>query len=169
MHSNTVLCKTAKGQEEVATRQHGLSIRLRALLIPVNGEKPVGEIIRTHPAGQQAVEMMQGLLEQGFVEVVGNQPAIAAAKPASKRLVEAVPAPAVVDAVRLSLVKRYLIEFVDNTLGFMGGDIITRIQATDDPAELADIAHSCAEVVSAVAGAGKAKAFQVEVDKLMGT
>lgn len=167
MHTNTVLRKTAKGKEEVVTRQHGLNIRLRALLIPVNGEKTVGNIILTYPAGQQALEMMQCLLEQGFVEVVGSHHASSSATALPAVASQPAKAAAPADALRLTLIKRYLVEFVDNTLGFMGGDIITSIQSTDDLAELASIANSCIKVVSAVAGASKAKAFQAEVDKLM--
>lgn len=162
MYPNTVLSKTAKGQEEVVTRQHGLKIRLRALLIPVNGVQTVEDIIRTHPAGQQAIEMMQRLLEEGFVEVVEARQTATPVPQAAPVTISAG------DAIKATLVRRYLIEFVGGTLGFMGEDIIKQIQETDDLNELKCIAHSCTEVVSAIAGQGKAQDFQAELDKLIG-
>jgi hypothetical protein len=170
MHSNTIVIKTAKGREEVETRQHGLPVRLRALLIPINGVKSVGDISRAHPSGTQCLEWMDQLLEQGFVEIAGSQTVSAHTAPTPAIAPQPPPntAPPANDAVKITLVKRYLADFVHNTLGFMGGDIVTRIQATDNLPELQSIARSCVEVVTAVAGAKKAQQFQVEVDKLIG-
>jgi len=74
---NSVLSKTQKGTEEIATRQNKLDARLRALLIMVNGTATAGGLAQKFGA-ENAAAMLQQLLTQGFIEesaAAGTAPA----------------------------------------------------------------------------------------------
>jgi hypothetical protein len=66
-----VFVKTAQGSDEIATRRHGLSMRLRQVLILVDGRRSVADLARMVPETELRAHLPV-LLEQGFVEVPGG-------------------------------------------------------------------------------------------------
>ena len=69
MEKGAVLAKTAKGHDEIKSRIHGLSQKLRTLLITVDGTVTAGELI-TRLGGTAEIEAnLQALIDQGFIEV----------------------------------------------------------------------------------------------------
>jgi hypothetical protein len=67
MNKSTVFAKTAKGQEEAATRQHKLSVRQRTVLIMVNGTDPVSALAHKFPDANQLTELLTELHAGGFI------------------------------------------------------------------------------------------------------
>ena len=74
---NIVYHKSAKGTEAIATRQHGLGPKLRSTLILVDGKRSFGELARVSQTFGDPEQLLNQLLEQGFIE-----PGAATAAPA---------------------------------------------------------------------------------------
>ncbi len=85
MKPNTVLVKTGKGQDEIATRQNRLPARVRTMLITVDGRRSVQELAASSVFGEAgAHECLATLLDNGYVaEVVGVSAAPITMPPAS--------------------------------------------------------------------------------------
>lgn len=62
----TVYRKTAKGQQEVETRTHGLMPRLRTALILVDGRRDEETLYKLMPGDPQAT--IKSLLDEGYIE-----------------------------------------------------------------------------------------------------
>ena len=69
--------KTAKGIAEIETRAHRLAPRMRSTLMPVEGNRDADDMRLL--VTQQADETLAALLEQGFIEAVGETLRAAAA------------------------------------------------------------------------------------------
>ena len=55
IQKNVVYHKSAKGAEAIATRQHGLSPKLRSMLILIDGKRTDGRLLkRIRPNGRQS-------------------------------------------------------------------------------------------------------------------
>lgn len=91
---DVVYHKSAKGSEAIATRQHGLSPKLRSTLILIDGKRRVEELGQLAATFGDIEQLLGQLLEQGFIEPVADPPVPAAsassgnsrnAGPAAKR------------------------------------------------------------------------------------
>lgn len=71
---NTVLDKTEKGRNEIATRSHHLASRLRTLLLLIDGKAPTDHLLKTVSGLGMTNQHLQELIDQGFVtsRVVDN-------------------------------------------------------------------------------------------------
>ena len=69
MDTGTIFAKTPKGTEELRTRTHGLGLRLRALLILVDGVATAGQLIDKGKASGNAgaYAALEELLTLGFI------------------------------------------------------------------------------------------------------
>jgi hypothetical protein len=67
MNLNAVLTKTAKGQEEIDTRKYKLDMRMRALLIMVNGKSTAGELQQKFGQMDDITARLDKLIADGFV------------------------------------------------------------------------------------------------------
>lgn len=85
MTAQLVFDKTSKGQEEIATRKHGLPSRLRSLLVLVDGKTNVDGLIRKVAGLGLNEESLAELLEQEFIAPHGevNMAAAPSVKPAA--------------------------------------------------------------------------------------
>ncbi len=68
-----VLAKTSKGTREIAERLFGLDLRLRRVLILVDGKASLGELMRRAAGIPDFVETLRTLLERGFVAPTGDE------------------------------------------------------------------------------------------------
>lgn len=64
---NTILDKTEKGRNEIATRSHHLASRLRTLLLLVDGKTPLDNLLTTAAGLGMNRQHVQELIDQGFV------------------------------------------------------------------------------------------------------
>ena len=82
MTAQLVFDKTSKGQEEIATRKHGLPSRLRSLLVLIDGKTSVEGLVKKVAGLGLSEESIAELLEHEFIAPHdGVMPVQAAAAP----------------------------------------------------------------------------------------
>ena len=59
--------KTEKGREEIATRKHQLSLKLRSLLVLVDGEKPSEKLLQEMAPFGLTAESLKQLIEEAYI------------------------------------------------------------------------------------------------------
>jgi hypothetical protein len=62
--------KTEKGREEIATRKYGLSLRLRSILLLIDGKKTGKELVRAYPGLGLSDALLADLEQQGFISLL---------------------------------------------------------------------------------------------------
>jgi hypothetical protein len=132
MDPSSVLAKTQKGTDEIATRQHKLDARLRALLIMVNGKASAAELGAKF--GGDVGAMLVQLAAQGFVQEAGAAAPTAASGPAAPR-----PAAASSRAGGtgdFKQVQREIVGLLNAALGPEADSISLKIEGCKSPAEL---------------------------------
>lgn len=165
MNPTDIASKTEKGREEIATRCHGLSSRLRQLLLIIDGTMSAASIAQRQFDAEECLAQMRELLSQGYITLDGGgEGAIEPSAPPPR----APGGTSIPEADRLERAKRYLSEFVRGTLGPDANKVIERIRACGNRSELDALAQSCAKVVTAVAGQRKAEQFMVELRHTLG-
>ena len=65
--------KTLKGVDELAFKTYGLPLRMVSYLIAVDGEASVDELTARHTHLPSLPAILQGLLDQGFIEILGEK------------------------------------------------------------------------------------------------
>jgi hypothetical protein len=99
---DAVYAKTPMGSDEVATRRHGLGMRVRQLLILVDGRRSVADLAKLVPEKDLAAHL--ALLEQqGFVARADAPPAGAPAAAGGAAPVAPAPGPGLVAGAPLGL------------------------------------------------------------------
>jgi hypothetical protein len=165
MNPTDIVSKTEKGRDEIATRSHGLSSRLRQLLLIIDGTMSVAAIAQRQFDGEECLVQLRELLSQGFITLEGGGEGAVepTAPPPMAQGGTSVP-----ETDRLELAKRYLSEFARGTLGPDANRVIERIRACTNRSELDVLAQSCCKVVTAVAGKRKADEFMAELRSALG-
>ena len=146
MSTQDVLQKTGKSTEELRTRRHGLSPRLRQLLILIDGKRDVAELARMLPAPDLAEQLVQ-LESGGFVARPIDAPPVSDDEPAAGA---ATPAAAPVEdlgALRARVTRALL-----DTIGPNGDDFAIRIERTRSVDELRSLLPAVLSVVEACGG-----------------
>lgn len=77
IQKNLVYHKTEKGSEAIAKRQHGLTPKVRSMLILVDGKRSFGELAKVGQVLGDTEQLLSQLIEQGFIEAA---PAVAPAQ-----------------------------------------------------------------------------------------
>jgi hypothetical protein len=115
MDESTKYVKTAKGIDEVERRSRTLPMKLRTMLILIDGSKTVRELVRAAAAISAPADFIQVLESGGFIV-----PAKAAAEAARADAAAAAAIPNVIngDADRFYRAQRFMNETGVNALGF---------------------------------------------------
>jgi hypothetical protein len=92
MTTQLVFDKTTKGQEEIATRKHGLPSRLRSLLVLIDGKTSVEGLVKKVAGLGLNEESIAELLEQEFI--APHESMASAATPAASVVQPTPPIPA---------------------------------------------------------------------------
>lgn len=154
--------KTAKGVSEVETRAHRLPPRLRGALIVVDGKRSDVELAAMLP---QAVEVLQTLAEQGFIEAAGQ-----AAPPPPPRPVAppaTAPAPAAGAAQPdFDARRRKVLRLFNDLVGPAGEGLAMKIEKTRSLDELRALLPQAVNLVGMVRGRGEAQTFADQLDQL---
>lgn len=69
---SSIYRKTLKGIDEVAFKSTGLPLRLLSYLLAVDGEASVDQLAARNPQLPSVAVVLQGLADQGFLEVSGT-------------------------------------------------------------------------------------------------
>jgi hypothetical protein len=160
--SNAVLAKTAKGLEEVKSRTHGLSQKLRTILIMVDGTATVGALVAKFGGMPEIAAALDTLAQDGFVEVKGGAgagpaPVQHAAPPvgATQPLPSPV-APVQSRAQALSALTRFLHDNLGPDADFVTGGL----ERARTQSEFLAAVERCAHTIAGARGAAKAQAFR---------
>lgn len=159
MDSSTVYIKTAKGSEEIATRSHGLSSRVRAMLIMVDGRRNATLLLAQNPERAEAESHLATLLDAGFIAAVSQPTATAPPAPVAPQ----VSAP----AADLATLKQYISSTLHGILG-PDADIFTvKVEAAKNLPELLVLSEKLFDVVRNVGGKKKADDFRDDVSSML--
>lgn len=123
--SDTVFAKTAKGQEEVSRRVHGLDVRQRRVLIVIDGQRSAGAVASIL-AADDVGQIIPSLAEQGFIAQKNTGP-LPVALPGENPMESE-------DALRDA--KEFMISVAHSCLGLLAADLITRIERVERTAQL---------------------------------
>lgn len=145
--------KTAKGSEEISTRRHGLSPRLRNVLLLADGRRTLGELRQLVP---QCEELLPVLAEQGFVETVAAAPAPA---PARSSAPARAPAPAPAPAADLPALQREMVRSLTDLAGPAAEPLALRIERTRSMQELATLLEPAGHLLARLRGREAASAW----------
>jgi pyruvate/2-oxoglutarate dehydrogenase complex dihydrolipoamide acyltransferase (E2) component len=156
MDSGAVLSKTAKGVEEMKTRAHGLTQRLRSLLIMVDGAATVGDLIARLEGVTDVQLGLQTLVDQGYVEISGA--GAAAQAPAAKAAAAARDAPAAAQSREQAL--SALSRMLHDALGPDADALSGALEKADTRPEFVAAAKRCADALGALVGEKKAQSFR---------
>jgi hypothetical protein len=143
----TILRKTSKGADEIATRVNRLAPRLRSALILVDGtrdEVELGKLI-----AQNSAETLQELLTQGFVEVA----AVTEAPPKPGKAVAAEADKKEFNAFRAEAVRAF-----NDLVGPPGDSLAMRMEKTTTREELAPLLQLAFQLIGTSRGGQQAAA-----------
>lgn len=151
--------KTAKGQDEIATRAHRLQPRLRQALILVDGKRSDEDCARLLP---QADEVLRALIDGGFVEAAGvvaptpvrAEATTPAAAPAAPPAPSAPPAPPFGDAL-----KREIVRSLNDQLGPMAETLAIKVERVRSAEELRAVLEQAQRALRDMRGSAAARAF----------
>jgi hypothetical protein len=147
--------KTAKGISEIETRAHRLPPRLRSTLILVNGKRDSADLKLL--ISQQGEETLQALVDQGFIEAVGET--VHAAPPAAPP-VAAAPAAAYAAATPdFVTLRRDAVRALNDALGPAAESLAIRMEKSHDETELRPLLTQAAKLVAGARGQAAAEAF----------
>jgi hypothetical protein len=88
---NAILSKTAKGREEIETRNYKLDQRVRSVLIPINGKQTAAEVMALFSRFGDIAAILDQLLRDGFLQQQSGDP-VAALKQARAEIARAISA-----------------------------------------------------------------------------
>ena len=168
MERQVIYRKTAKGQEEMATRAYHLPSRERSLLVLIDGKRPTDELVEKSRHLGDSSAFLDHLLATGFIEPVGgstaqaNAVAIDPSSGTSSTLAPKVAIPTAPAALSVSArqeVIRFARLFLFDTLGPDADMLAARIEASRNQHELALALGKGVDALRAIAGRRKAEEF----------
>ena len=157
MEAQAIYRKSEKGAEAIATRAHGVSGKLRMLLITVDGKKTVEEL-------GESIELVRELEAQGLIERVGTAaPAARPAASAAAPVAVAAPAAAADLAKAKAVATRRLIELI----GPLADELNLKLEAARDVPQFVEAMKKAYAVVRDIKGQASAERFGAEVEAQM--
>ncbi len=174
IQKNAVYRKSSAGQEALARRDPALTLRLRSLLILVDGKRTVEELARLSAAQTEIDSLMTQLLDLGMAEPVtatagasaAPAPALApvAAAPAGPAAAAVPGAPAAAPApaappLPLEEARRVAVRRLSDLLGPTADDMCMRIEAARTPQEFLAAVKRAEGTLRGMRGAQHADGF----------
>lgn len=170
MSSDGIYRKTEKGRTEIATRANRLGMRERTMLIMVDDKTTRRELLakNPHPTSEG---ILNNLLADGYIEIVGASQAAAAAPVAAAPVapaavpgaapVAATPAAPAAPDVEVSMLSasRFACRALVTYLGPSADDLTTMIEKAKDLPALTAALEKCRDVIQAMAGKRKADEY----------
>ncbi len=175
-----VLVKTQKGNDELVTRKHGLSPRVRQLLILIDGHRTFAALVKMIGA-KEAVAYAMALESEGFAarisvpvaQAIGASESVYAtvpSDPAVEPLAVTPSAPAATIApaapqVDFPTMRHRIERLLHETLGPFADDISVRVEKARNMQDLHELQQSIVLIVEAVRGKAAAAEFLQKLGK----
>lgn len=152
VQKHSVYRKSDLGVEALARRDAALALRLRSLLILVDGKRPLEELAKLSPTGPETGQLLRQLEEQGMIERVAPEPA----EPAS-----AAPGPIRTQSRTVSLpeAQRAAVRHLTDLLGPGVESLCLRIEAARTVQDLQAALQRAESLVRDARGSEAATAF----------
>ncbi len=179
MH-NAIFDKTDRGREEIATRKYGLTMRLRSLLVIIDGKKNYAELLQKMAGLGFTDECVSELVDQKFIARTDLVAAPTSAKPAAEKIVPVLsesPFPGgvvsmpqtrpVSAATKLFAVKSHFYETIKHAVGLQGFALQIKVERANSLQQCRDLRLVYFEAVSKAKGADTARSMLSRLDQLL--
>ena len=166
VQKNAVYRKSAAGLEALARRDPAVSLRLRSVLILLDGKRGLEEVARLSGGPEDLEPILAKLHEAGMIEQVGGDAASVAATGAVRAAVAplcAAPSPASSTAstklLSLADAQRIAVRRLTDLLGPGAEDLCLRIEAARTPQEFQVLVKRAEGALRGFGGAPMANSF----------
>lgn len=138
-----IYAKTDKGRKEIEGRAYGLPAKARRVLILVDAQKTEVDLSVAAGIGKEIQSLLKLLLDGGFIAPHNAQIVQASEASASIVAESASPSPPMPRPKRtefppedIVLVKKIILDTIDEYLGLLGADIRRRVEASNDSSSI---------------------------------
>lgn len=159
VQKNAVYRKSAAGLEALARRDPAVTLRLRSVLILLDGKRPLDEVSRLSGSPEDLASILAKLLELGLVEAVGEAASAPAPVAAAAPPVAAAPSPAPIKTLTLAEAQRAAVRRLTDLLGPSAEDLCLRIESARTPQEFQAQVKRAEGALRNVGGASMATSF----------
>ncbi len=120
---NSIFDKTDKGREEIVTRKYHLALRLRTLLVLMDGKHSVEDLLPKVSGLGLNQQSIDELLENGFIHAASEQrgkalPADSVGGSGANMPVKEITLPS--DKIQIEALRQFFNETIKNTIGLRG-------------------------------------------------
>jgi len=155
MDKTDIFIKSAKGEQEIATRVNKLPIKHRSVLIMIDGTSSEQTLLAKISGMFDGKTIVSDLETNGFIErKAGPKPvlqSIAAKGPALN-----------------TGAKQYMIDYMYQVLGPEADTFVGRIEKCKTDSDLTGMIDSCRDTILGVGKQKKAAEFEIKMKELMG-
>lgn len=166
---NLVYQKSAKGSEAIATRRHGLSPKLRSLLILIDGKRDYQELARISNTLGDTEQLLGQLLDEGCIEPVPKAARAAAALapkvavPVPIHAPASAPAAAPASSISLADARRHAVRRLIDIVGPNADEICMRIESARSVADFLAAVAQAEAMVRQFRGVNSAAEFAADM------
>ncbi len=161
VQKNAVYRKSTRGSNALATRDPALSMRLRSLLILVDGKRSADELARFSASHEEVQQLFSQLLELGMIEPLQPLPASGPGDAAGGQSPRSAAAPARI--VTLQEARRAAVRGLTNLLGPTADDLCMRIEGARTAQDLQVVIKRAELAIRTARGTQAAAAFMADM------
>jgi hypothetical protein len=179
--TNSIFDKTDKGREEIATRKHHLTPRLRTLLLLVDGKHSTQDLLRQVTGLGLGEQNLTELLRDGFIQAVAattsQTPASAPApvEQAARQATPAAPAMSPSSSVptlpegqtQFEAIYHFYTETIKSTIGLRGYGLQLKVEKAASIEEFRELRRPYLEAVLKAKGNEMARSLKGRLDELL--
>lgn len=163
LNKQAIYRKTPKGVEAIAHRQLDLALKLRPLLIMVDGKRNFSELAALATVVGDCEQLLSQLVQDGLIEPVSAVLPVGAEPAAPAALVPAT-APAALVVASLLEAKRVSSHLLNDLLGPTAEELCMKIESADNLAEFVRAVKRARDVVRDIRGGSAADRFIAQVE-----
>ena len=166
LNKQAIYRKTPKGVEAIAHRQLDLALKLRPLLIMVDGKRNFSELAALATVVGDCEQLVSLLVQDGLIEPVSAVLPVGAEPAAPAALVPATApaAPAALVVASLLEAKRVSSHLLNDLLGPTAEELCMKIESADNLAEFVRAVKRARDVVRDIRGGSAADRFIAQVE-----
>lgn len=158
MDKTDIFIKSAKGEQEIATRVNKLPIKHRSVLIMIDGATSEQALLAKISGMFDGKTIVSDLETHGFIErKAGPKPAL-----------QSIGAGAAKGPSMNAGAKQYMIDYMYKVLGPEADTFVGRIEKCKTNSDLAGMIDPCRDTIRGLGKQNKAEEFEVKVKELMG-
>lgn len=157
MDKTDIFIKSAKGEQEIATRVNKLPIKHRSVLIMIDGTTSEEALLAKISGMFDGKIIVNDLETHGFIERK------AGSKPAPQAQATAAQAP----VLNVSA-KKYMIDYMYQVLGPEADTFVGRVEKCKTNSDLTGMIESCRDTILGVGKQKRAAEFEIKMKEIMG-